>query len=57
MSSPLAILRRYDWNRLTEPEKEAIRDCAQIAGLRVSTGVLGVMTVMALIGQGWLNQQ
>eukprot|EP00171_Calliarthron_tuberculosum_P019997 IDg19997t1 len=52
MTSPIALLKRHKWAKLTEPERNAVQDCMSIAGTRVAIGVGAVVTTAALIGQG-----
>lgn len=51
MSSHATLFRRYRWERLTEPEREAVRDCMSVAGTRAAVGMGCVLTAAALIGQ------
>lgn len=50
MSSHTSLFRRYRWERLTEPEREAVRDCMSVAGTRMVVGMGAVLTAAALFG-------
>ncbi len=57
MSSHTTLFRRYRWERLTEPEREAIRDCMGVAGTRIAVGMGVVLTAAALLGQARRGQR
>lgn len=44
--------RRYRWVDLSEPEKEAVRDCLGVAGVRAAVGLGVVSTLAAGIASG-----
>lgn len=51
-SSPAELLRRYKWDDLSDPEREAVKDSVGIAATRAGVGVGVVLTTAALVTNG-----
>jgi len=51
MSSPISLIGRYEWGKLTPSEREAVNDCVSVAGTRVAVGIGVVLTASAVIAQ------
>lgn len=47
-----SLLRRYKWESLTQPEKDAVSDAMGIAATRAGVGIGVVLTTAAVISGG-----